>query len=106
VVAPRHRLLQVPGKVDASVLDTEKMSGQGHAGSTERSEMQIVAAAMSGGQDVGEQPRRRVLQRAQRRIPKAGLDDPPLDVLVAQAAGRPGRPATGEDDVTAGLVEF
>src|SRR2546423_6651106 len=62
--------------------------------------------AVTRSQDVGEEPVGRVAQRAQRRIPEAGLDDPPYKIPITKPPGRPERPTAGDHDLAAGLMEL
>jgi hypothetical protein len=106
LVSPGEALPKVLGESQVSVRHAQEMSDEGDALCSEHPQVQVVPAAMAGGDGVRGQLRRRRRQGLHRLGQKAGVDQPVEDVLPPNPARDPGCPAAGENDLSAGLVEL
>jgi hypothetical protein len=106
LVPPGDALGQVGREANFGVGRAEEVAAQRDPFGPQRPQVQVVAAAVTGREDVGEQPGGRRGQRADRGVHEAGLHDPPEDVPAPQPSGRPRRPAAGQDHLAAGLVQL
>jgi hypothetical protein len=83
-----------------------EVAEQLHAQRVQRPQVEVVAAAVAGGEDVGEEPSLRGGQRAHRLVDEARLYQPPEEVVAAEPAGGPRRAAAREEDLAPGLVQL
>ena len=68
--------------------------------------MEVVSAAVPGGENVRPQPGARIGQRLDRLVAVARLEQPPDQIVPAEPARHPGGPSAGEHDLAAGLVQL
>ena len=69
-------------------------------------ESQVVPTPMAGRRDVRPEAGRGAREGGNGRVEESGLDEPPDEIPIADAARSPGRPATRQHDVATGLVQL
>jgi hypothetical protein len=106
VIAPRHALTQVGREPGPAPVGAEEVPEQGHPGPVQGPQVQVVAAAVAGGEDVRLQPRRGARERLDRVVQEPGFGRPPDQVVVADPAGHPRGSPAGKEHVASGLVQF
>jgi hypothetical protein len=106
LVPPGDAPPEVGRKAHFAVAGAEEVASERHPVGPQRPQVQVVAASVTGREDVCEQPGGRRGQRANRGVHEAGLHDPPEDVQAAKPPGGPRRPAARQDHVAAGLVQL
>ena len=104
LIAPGDALAEVRREPGAAAVSTQEAAEQGDAHLPQRPVVEVVAAPGPRRLHVGGQPSGGARQRAQRRVEEPRLERPPREVPVAEPAGEPRSPPTGQEDLTASLV--
>ena len=106
LVARGDGLGEIRCELHPAVRRTEEVAREDDALRLQRAQVEVVTAAVTGGDDVSEEPGFGTRQRFDPSLHMARLHQPPDEVSPSEPARRPRRPPAGDDHVAAGLVQL